>query len=165
LNVLRILVILVTAMAVLMGVPQLGAAQTCLHRNNETSAERQRRLDALTAVRSINFAEHSARRAGAYRRLTELSPFLAAHRSDGGRLGDVARRLRLDQDEVLPGWEAHLLLDTDTYILTLRDMNDPCGFTYTTDESDVILQGYPVGRNTGFTAAPSKPGPLQYRDR
>ena len=140
------------ALAVLIGMPEAGAAQACLHRTNETPAERQRRLDALTAVRSINFAEHSAQRIGRYRPLEELSSFLAAHRSDGGRLGDVTRRLRFDQSEILPGWEAHLLFDADSYILTVRDMNDPCGFTYTTDESDVIVQGHPIPRATPFSA-------------
>jgi hypothetical protein len=139
-------------LAVLIGIPEVSAAQACLHRTSESQAERQRRLDALTAVRTINFAEHSAERAGRFRPLDELSSFLAAHRSDGGRLGDVTRRLRLDQREILPGWEAHLLFDADSYILTLKDLTDPCGFTYTTDQNDVIVQGHPLPRATPFSA-------------
>ena len=148
----RIVLTIGVALALLTGVPALSAGQTCLHRTNETQAERQRRLDALTAVRSINFAEHSANRSGRFRPLDELSQFLAAHRSDGGRLGEVARRLRFDQSEILPGWEAHLLFDADSYILTLKDLTDPCGFTYTTDQNDVIVQGHPIPRATPFSA-------------
>lgn len=148
----RILMSLGAALAILIGVPGVSAAQACLHGTSETQAQQQRRLDALTAVRSINFAEHSAQRAGRFRPIDELSPFLAAHRSDGGRLGDVTRRLRFDQREILPGWEAHLLFDADSYILTLKDLTDPCGFTYTTDENDVIVQGHPIPRATPFSA-------------
>ena len=148
----RIALSIGVALALLTGIPAVSAAQACLHRGNETAAERQRRLDALTAVKSINFAEHSAKRAGSYRPLDELSPFLAAHRSDGGRLGEVARRMRFDRSEILPGWEAHLLFDADSYIVTLKDLTDPCGFTYTTDQNDVIVQGHPIPRVEPFSA-------------
>ena len=129
----------------LLAAPSSSFSQTCLHRGGESAAERQRRADALTAVNFINSAESSARRTGGYRQLSELSPFLAPHRSDGGRLGGVARQMRFDSDEVLPGWKAQLVVNADAYMLMMRDTTDPCGYGLASSDDGIVLEGQRVG--------------------
>ena len=125
--------------------PSAGFSQGCLHRGGETASERQRRGDALAAIHFINSAESAARRTGAYRPLSELSTFLAPHRSDGGRLGEIARQMRFDNDEVLPGWTVQLVADTDAYLVMMRDKMDPCGYGYASADDGIVLEGHRVG--------------------
>jgi len=125
--------------------PSPGFSQGCLHRGGETASERQRRGDALAAIHFINSAESAAHRSGAYRPLSELSAFLAPHRSDGGRLGDIARQMRFDSDEVLPGWTVQLVADDDAYLVMMRDKTDPCGYGYASADDGIVLEGHRVG--------------------
>jgi hypothetical protein len=129
----------------LLASPSPGFGQGCLHRGAETAAERQRRTDALIAVRFINSAESAARRTGTYRPLSELSRFLAPHRSDGGRLGEIARQMRFDTDEVLAGWTMQLVAGSDAYMLMMRDDMDPCGYGYASSDDGIVLEGHRVG--------------------
>ena len=136
---------IVLAIVFFMSVP--AAAQMCLHDTNERRAQQNRRVAALIAVRALAAAEemvHLGNRS--YQPLAALSPFLAAHRSDGGQLGDVVRQMRFDRNEILPGWRAQLLVDGDAYLLSFEDIDDPCGFAYTSDATGMVRQGYPVGR-------------------
>src|SRR5947207_2796850 len=91
--------------------PGPAAAQTCLHDNrSESQAERQRRTDALMAVRLISSAESDVRRPKALVPLADLGPSLAHARSDSGPIGRVARALDLDSREILPGWSAEFVV-------------------------------------------------------
>jgi hypothetical protein len=132
--------------------PSSALAQSCLHDRSETFAERQRRSDALIAVRLVNQAEASAailRSGPRYRPLAELGDLVAHVRSDGGRLGKVARSIQWSSREILPGWVAEFVVADDGYALHLRDQRDTCAFTYVTDHTGVILTAYPIDRRQG----------------
>lgn len=134
-------------------------ARTCLHDDGESAAERQRRLDAMQAVQLLNNAQAAAVAApgGRFRALFELaqSAVIASARSDGGTLGRVARAMNWGGADLLPGWRLNLVVTDDSYALTLRDVRDVCGFTLSSEDDGVIVQGYPVMRGPAPALPPS----------
>ena len=133
-------------LALLISTATPAGAQTCLHEGRETPAERNRRTDALIAVRLINTTEAGLRQ---FRDLPQLAnaPAVVAMRSDGGQAGKVARALQWESQELLPGWRAHFVVTDTHYALSLSDTRDACGFTYSTNEMGVIVEGYPIGKS------------------
>jgi hypothetical protein len=129
----------------LMGLSSVASAQTCLHGKDELPAENSRRLQALSAIRVVNTAQVNRRQFVPLAQLAD-SPATQAMRSEGGPAGEAARAMRFDREEMLPGWRVHFVLGPDSYSIALRDTRDPCGFTYLSDESGVIVQGYPITR-------------------
>jgi hypothetical protein len=117
----------------------------CLHDNRETPAERTRRTDALAAIRLVNTAQANTRPYRDLRDLANAGPVISM-RSDGGPAGKVARAIRWADDELLPGWRVHFVVTDSEYALSLRDTRDACGFTYTTNETGVITEGYPLNK-------------------
>jgi len=136
---------LIVAAATCMTISSNAFAQTCLHGTDEVRQERERRLQAVAAVRIINTAEANR---PSFVPLVELadSPVLRAMRAEGGSTGDAARAMRFDREEILPGWRVHFVLGGQGYSVALRDARDPCGLTYVSDESGVILRAYPITR-------------------
>src|SRR5258706_5410168 len=127
--------------------PAAAAAQTCLHDRSESQAEKQRRTDALIAMRLINEAENGRSRPRMYVPLAELGMSLAPARSDNGPLGRVARALQLGSREILPGWLAEFVVTDAAYALHLRDSRDACGLTYVSNHTGSVLVAYPVDRD------------------
>lgn len=123
----------------------------CLHVGIESPAERQRRTDALVAMRVINSAMTGVVRIPnqglAYPTWEELGGKpITAMPGLGGLMGEFARKIRWGTSEPLPGWRIHHVRSDNGYAFSLTDMRDPCGFTYSSDETHVIVEGYPVGR-------------------
>lgn len=132
------------AVLILSFTPALAVAQSCLHDNSESPAERDRRREALTAVRIINTTEAILKMSGRYGPLEELSLSIAPMRSDGGPMGTVARKLNFSGPELLPGWRVQLVAIEQAYAISLRDTRDPCGFGYVSDQNGVIYTSYPI---------------------
>ncbi|HEY6362396.1 MAG TPA: hypothetical protein VIX63_14890 [Vicinamibacterales bacterium] len=136
---------------VLGGVPAFAQPRpVCLHTGLEIPAERQRREEALAAMRLINSAitgqERLPNQRLFYPTWEELgrSPITALP-GLGGPTGELARKIRWGTPEPLPGWRIHHVRDEHGYAFTLTDMRDACGFAYHSDETGVIVEGYPVG--------------------
>jgi len=96
-------------------------AQQCLHNDGESTPERLRRDDAVRYLTSVNAAQSRAQQSeGRYLSLTEIaSPRTAP-------LGFVPR----------------LVVDRWSYIISLKDLFDSCGFTLFTDEHGVIYESH-----------------------
>ena len=127
----------------------------CLHQEgSEAQAERARREEALQATRLINTVTAQNQRFGSKRYLawSEIadSGALATLRSDGGPMGQLVRKIRWGTPEPLPGWNMHFVTSGDAYAFRLRDVRDPCGFAYLSDESGVIWEGQPIGQRAGI---------------
>jgi hypothetical protein len=123
----------------------------CLHQGESaTRADRVRREEALQTTRLINTVMAQGQRFGARRFLTwpELanSGALAPLRSDGGPMGQLVRKIAWGTSEPLPGWTIHFVTVEDAYAFRLRDVRDPCGFSYSSDESGAIYEGNPLGQ-------------------
>lgn len=132
-------------------------AQSCLHGRAESAEARQRRLDALRAARIINSAQGWEARGGRFLPWEQLGSarYVILLRGDGGPSGDLVRRMKWGEREVLPGWRIHFVVADaaadavadDAYAFSLRDSRDPCGFTYSSNESGVVFEAYPVERD------------------
>ena len=133
------------AVAVLLLAGGSASAQTCLHGSDETPREAERRALALSGVRVINSAQANRLNPVPLEQLAD-SPAVRAMRAEVGPLGDAARVMRFDREEILPGWRMHFVLGARGYALMLRDTRDFCGFTYSSNETGEIVQGYPIAR-------------------
>jgi hypothetical protein len=122
------------------------SAQECLHGPNEDASQAGRRRDALTAARTINNLE--ANQTGAvnriYLRQSDLanSPFaMTLHDSPN----ETIKRLSLSPNsEIVPGWKLELDVTENGYWFAIRDLRDPCGFRFVSNQSGLILRAEPI---------------------
>jgi hypothetical protein len=143
---------------VLLAAPANAQVQACLHRGLESPVEVRRRDEALDAARMINAVLGRSVRLPSqptrYQSWEELaaSPAVGTLRGMGGPMGELARKIQWGSGEPLPGWRIHHVTGEESYAFSLTDVRDPCGFTYTSDESGVVIEGYPVetGRPGGI---------------
>ena len=72
------------------------------------------------------------------------SPAIGTWMTDGGPMGELARKIRWGSNEPLPGWRMHWVSTEDSYAFALTDMRDNCGYSYSADEREVIMRGITV---------------------
>jgi hypothetical protein len=123
-----------------------GYAQQCLHGPNETADQATRRLEALTATRTINNiqANQPGAAKGLYLRLEELagSPFAADKRQ---WTSDTMKRISLDPEaQILANWKLTLEVTQKGYWFMIKDTADPCGFAYISNRAGVIFRAEPI---------------------
>jgi hypothetical protein len=125
-------------------------AQQCLHDSSETPQQKQRRMDAVNAVRRVNTAEFQnmpdAKKFVPFGELITSAAWKRLNAQNALRLSDGAIGL-------LPGFELRLTTDGTTYSLSLTDKSDPCKFTLYSDDAGIIYTGYPID----FVVTPNKP--------
>ena|SRR5207245_8162170 len=96
----------------------LAAGGTCLHGNDETAEQAQRRRDAVQAVRYVNTAEAMG-------------------------LEKAKRYVPLGQLTGIPapaGFKLSLVNDNKSYLLAAKDIQDPCGFALFSDDTGLIYE-------------------------
>lgn len=115
----------------------------CLHGTRETVAERRRRDDALAAMRLIDGVLQSfpagRRESPRWEEVAE-STAVQRLRSQGN---DLAIRIRWGTNEPLPGWGMAWVTSQTRSRFALIDLRDPCAFTYSSEDPEV-LQSYRV---------------------
>ena len=121
-------------------------AQQCLHGLEETPDQAARRREALTATRTINNLEANQPGAvnKAYLRHADLvnSPVDVKMR---GSADQTAKRISLKPDEeILPGWKLTLDVQEQGYWFLIKDMTDPCGFAYVSNQAGLIFKAEPI---------------------
>ena len=115
-------------------------AQQCLHDNSEIPLQKQRRVDAVNAVRRINTAQAQNRAvANKFVPFAELVASTAWKDLNKGQL-----KLSDGAIDLLPGFELRLTTDGRSYALALTDKSDPCKFTLYSDDVGIIYTGYPI---------------------
>ena len=72
-----------------------------------------------------------------------MSGTVASLRGLPGPVGDLARRFRWGESEPLPGWTI-LYLRLQGVRFALRDVRDPCDFTYTSEDPNVLPRGFRI---------------------
>jgi hypothetical protein len=72
------------------------------------------------------------------------SPAVGTWKTDGGPMGQLARKIRWGSAEPLPGWRMHWVSTDDAYEFTLSDTRDVCRFSYSADERELITKGVSV---------------------
>jgi hypothetical protein len=75
------------------------------------------------------------------------APIIGIWKGDGGPTGELARKIQWGSDEPLPGWRIHWVSEPTHYAFSFTDTRDPCGFTYTSDENGIVVQGLALDGN------------------
>lgn len=122
------------------------SAQQCLHGPNETSDEASRRRAALTAARTVNTiqANQPGARSRSYLRQADLgvSPYAQNLQQSAD---ETLRRLSFrPEDEILPKWKLTLDVTENGYWFMIRDLADPCGFAYISNQAGLIFNSAPI---------------------
>jgi hypothetical protein len=123
--------------------------ERCLHGNAETAVEKERRTEALAAMRMIDHVLGQ----GISLRPPLIWERMAGHPGVGdlkrmdGRVGELAHKIAWGESEPLPGWritwaQAPPTLQNPAAILfALTDSRDTCRFRYSSNDPDVIQTG------------------------
>jgi hypothetical protein len=137
-----------------------GFAQTrqprCLHGENETNVQTQRRLEALDVADLINRLIERRPRNSAFPSWDALgmSPMVNSYRGMAGPRGDLARKIAWGSDEPLPGWQIHYVAAQDGYAFSLADLRDPCGLTFASNDTGMVIEGRPADRSRQVRVVP-----------
>jgi hypothetical protein len=108
---------------VLVSTPRLALAQSCLHGPDESTTERGRRTAAIAFVQQANAAQAKfERERGTYVPLTDA----------------------VSLSTVPVGFVPRLTFDRWSYIVSLKDALDPCGYSLFSDQDGVIYEARPV---------------------
>jgi hypothetical protein len=120
----------------------------CLHGENETDVQAQRRLEALDAADLINRLIERRPRNSEYPTWEALgkSPMVASYRGMAGTRGDLVRKIQWGTDQPLPGWRMHYVAAQEGYAFSLTDLRDPCGLTFASNDTAMIIEGRPADR-------------------
>jgi hypothetical protein len=149
---------LLLALVVVSMVPALAQTRVprCLHGENETDVQAQRRLEALDTADLINRMIDRRPRESAYPTWEALgqSPMVASYRGMAGARGDLARKIDWGTDQPLPGWRVHYVAAADGYAFSLSDLRDPCELTFTSNDSGTVIQGRPADRSGRIRVVP-----------
>ncbi len=117
------------------------APRACLHGDGETAAETTRRTEALAAMRMIDEVLGSfpglRSEAPGWQELVQ-STGVKRLQGQPGAVGDLARKIRWGSSEPLPGWGIAYVPGRIDARYALTDLRDPCGFTYSSGDPDVI---------------------------
>jgi len=107
------------------------AQQRCLHGQDEARDQIARRQRALAATRQINNMEASTfGGTRAYQPLAQMAPVSIL-------------------EAMLEGFRVHLATDGATYLFSIKDVLDPCGFACFSDEGGIIYTAQPI-RQVGW---------------
>jgi hypothetical protein len=95
--------------------------RACLHGDNESPEQRERRFGAIGLVRAINGAQYNVamQKTGKFQPLANLG------------LTTLAPE----------GFDVQLSTDGTTYAFAVKDSTDPCLFAYFSDTKGLIFQG------------------------
>jgi hypothetical protein len=123
--------------------------ERCLHGNAETAVEKERRTEALAAMRMIDhvFAQGIALSPSLTWERLASQPGVGDLKRMDGRVGALANKLAWGASEPLPGWriswvQAPQTLQNPAAILfALTDVRDSCRFRYSSNDPDVIQTG------------------------
>lgn len=118
----------------------------CLHGQNESPAQSQRREEALDAMDLINRVLERNPKGAAFPTWEALakSATVASFREMSGRRGDLARKMAWGTDQPLFGWRIHYVAARDGYAFSLTDIRDVCQFTFASNDTGVVIEGRPA---------------------
>jgi len=124
-------------------------APRCLHGENETDVQLQRRTEALDAADLINRLIDRRPRGSAYPTWEALgkSQMVNSYRGMAGKRGDLVRKIDWGTDQPLPGWRIHYVAAGDGYAFSLSDLRDPCEFAFASNDTGTVIEGRPADRS------------------
>ena len=127
----------------------MARAQQCKHGSDETSDEKQWRVQAVNAVRIINTVEVNHKTLyGKFLPFSELpnSPVVERMHLKDGPWGRIFKAMFFAPNtDVLPGFELRFTLGEDGYSVAITDKTDPCRRSFFSDQIGIIYEGQPIG--------------------
>lgn len=134
-------------LAFVLWVTSTGAAyaQQCLHGAAESAEETARRQQALAIARVVNTlqANRPDRATSPYLRHPDLAA--AAQRANFPQGNAALQQASLAPDkDVLPGWKLTVDVGENGYWFMIKDLTDPCGFAYISNQLGVIYTAEPI---------------------
>jgi hypothetical protein len=116
-------------------------AQQCLHGAGEAADETARRRQALTMARVVNTlqANRLDRATSPYLRHSDLAA-AAQH----ARFPTLPQATLAPDKDVLPGWKLTVDVGENGYWFMIKDVTDPCGFAYISNQLGVIYTAEPI---------------------
>jgi len=131
-------------------------APRCLHGENETDVQAERRLEALDTADVINRLIDRRPRESAYPTWEALgkSPMVASYRGMAGARGDLVRKIEWGAEQPLPGWRIHYVAAPDGYAFSLTDLRDPCELTFASNDTGMVIEGRPADRSGRIRVIP-----------
>ena len=128
----------------------------CLHGEMETQVQAQRRGEALDAADLINRVLDRQPPDMPYPTWEELakSPFIASLRGMASKRAELARKMGWGTEQPLPGWQIHYAAAQNSYAFSLTDMRDPCQFTFSSNDTGVVIEGLPADRRGQVRVVP-----------
>jgi len=131
-------------------------APRCLHGENETEVQLQRRIEALDAADLINRLIDRRPRGSAYPTWEALgkSQMVNSYRGMAGKRGDLVRKIEWGTDQPLPGWGIHYVAAEDGYAFSLADLRDPCTLTFASNDTGTVIEGRPADRSGQIRVIP-----------
>ena len=102
-------------------------AQRCLHGADESVDQRARRQAAIRYLRDVNAAE-------------------ARLHQQRGTYGSLVEAEATGFRNVPFGFVARLTFDRWSYAIILKDVLDPCGFSFFADQDNVIYEAHPIAQ-------------------
>jgi hypothetical protein len=122
------------------------SAQQCLHGPNETPDETSRRHQALTAARTVNTlqANQPGARNRSYLRHVDLDGSSYAQNLRQSTNETLKRISLRPEDEILPKWKLTLDVTESGYWFMIKDLADPCGFAYISNQTGLIFNSAPI---------------------
>ena len=120
--------------------PVFAQQQTCLHDANETPDQAVRRREALGATRNVNNIQANqpgsqSRQYFAHEQLAS-SPFVQKNAANA----QIAVMNFAPGAEILPGWKLTLDVTREGYWFMIKDVSDPCGFTWISNQNGLIYK-------------------------
>jgi hypothetical protein len=116
-------------------------AQQCLHGGGESADETARRRQALTMARVVNTLQ-------ANRPAAATSPYLRhadlAVAAQNARFPTLPHATLAPDKDVLPGWKLTIDVGENGYWFMIKDLTDPCGFAYISNQMGVIFTAQPI---------------------
>ena len=120
-------------------------AQQCLHEAGETPDQQARRREAVAAARMINTIQWNRpeARTGVFLGPEELAKMIADVMPD--RRSPMMTRVSFAPDtDITPGWRLTLDVAKNGYWFAIKDVTEPCGFTYISNASGLIYTAQPL---------------------
>jgi hypothetical protein len=115
-------------------------AQQCLHTDNDNADQRQRRSDAVAAMRALNTAQ--VMNFVAVKKFVSFAELATS--AAWAKMNSARKFSSVAGTDLLPGFELHLSTDGTKYSISLKDKTDPCLFMVYTNDVGIIYTGYPI---------------------
>ena len=112
-------------------------------RNGRADRASARAIDGDAHDQNLQFNQPAARERVffSHAKLAD-SPWAASMRANPN---EFSKRISFSPDgEILPGWKLILDLTADGYWFSIKDMTDPCGFSYISNHNGVIYTAEPL---------------------